>query len=463
MDGLGQKIVKAFPWIFNRSLFWKVGFIVGFCTFVNLVVTIYLYYKLGMKDPVFEVALYVQVFVSFVLLVWGAIGFYYMVKRPLDRISKLILRFLDNQEEFLKSGFSIVKHYAMDEIGTLVEATNRLLENFTSLYVFKHTIENDEDPQTVYERLGWILENKVGLKEFIIYEVSNSQNTMKVVYSRPVDAMYSVDKLFDSNKCRAKRTGEIITNFSFPGICKQFVASSGKYHWCIPMISGSSCVGVVEIRFSDPGDFASLDALKKKVYLAKTYIEEATPVIEAKRYAESLKEQTFKDALTGLYNRRFLEAMIDNLVAQITRRESVLGILMCDLDFFKSVNDKYGHDAGDLVLKQTAEILKNNVRKSDFVIRFGGEEFLILLVDVSEGKSLDIAEKLRKEVEIYDFKIPQGIVKRTISIGVSEFPIDTQMIWEAIKYADVALYKAKEFGRNRVVRFVREFWISEEY
>ncbi len=141
----------------------------------------------------------------------------------------------------------------------------------------------------------------------------------------------------------------------------------------------------------------------------------------------------------------------------------MLGILMCDLDYFKSINDKYGHDVGDLVLKETARLLSENVRKADLVVRFGGEEFLILLVDVREGEAEKVAEKLRKIVETYEFKTPKGTLKRTISIGVSEFPVDTSAIWEAIKFADVALYKAKEAGRNKVIRFRQEFWTEEEY
>lgn len=185
--------------------------------------------------------------------------------------------------------------------------------------------------------------------------------------------------------------------------------------------------------------------------------------IESKRFAEALKEQTYRDPLTNLYNRRFLEGIIDNLVAQILRRGTGLGVLMCDLDYFKSINDKYGHDVGDLVLKETSQLLAGNVRKSDLVVRFGGEEFLVLLLDIKEGEAEKVAEKLRKAIELYEFKTPKGIIRRTISIGVSEFPQDTSAIWEAIKFADIALYKAKEAGRNKVMRFRKEFWTEEEY
>jgi diguanylate cyclase (GGDEF)-like protein len=388
-----------------------------------------------------------------------------MVIKPLKRVVSHLRRFIENQEEVLKSDIRLQKYYAKDEIGDLVDVVNDLLDSFRILHIFKQNIENYEDSGTIYERLGWVLKELVGFDEFIIYEVSNSQNSMRIVYSTPPDVAYNADKLFDASRCRARRTGEIVSSITFPGICKYFAYSGEKCHFCIPMMSGSNCVGVVELHLPMFNEGCSCDrrTIETKLNIAKIYIDEATPVIEAKRYAESLKEQAFKDTLTGLYNRRFLEAIIDNLAAQVLRRETVLGILMCDLDFFKSVNDKYGHDAGDLVLKQTAQVIKDSVRKSDIVVRFGGEEFLVLLVDVEKNKAVDVAEKIRKNIEIYDFKIPQGIVKRTISIGVSEFPTDADAIWEAIKYADVALYKAKEFGRNRVVRFVPEFWQKEEY
>jgi len=131
---------------------------------------------------------------------------------------------------------------------------------------------------------------------------------------------------------------------------------------------------------------------------------------------------------------------------------------MCDVDFFKKVNDEYGHDVGDEVLVGVAKILKENVPKSDVVARFGGEEFLILLVDIRKGEAERVAEKLRQKVEGTYFETKAGSLKKTISIGVSEFPVDSKGIWQVIKFADVALYKAKQLGRNRVVRFRPEMW-----
>lgn len=136
---------------------------------------------------------------------------------------------------------------------------------------------------------------------------------------------------------------------------------------------------------------------------------------------------------------------------------------MCDLDYFKQVNDVYGHNIGDAVLKETALVIKKNVRDSDLVIRFGGEEFLVLLIDINEGDAVQVAEKIRTNVQETKIKVPDGTLKKTISLGVSEFPVDTESFWQSIKYADVALYKAKETGRNKYIRFVRDMWTEEQF
>lgn len=135
---------------------------------------------------------------------------------------------------------------------------------------------------------------------------------------------------------------------------------------------------------------------------------------------------------------------------------------MCDLDYFKQVNDTYGHNVGDIVLKETSAVIHRSVRKSDIVIRFGGEEFLVVLLDISEGESVTIAEKIRFNIEQYKIQIPEGIIQKTISLGISEFPSDTDKLWGCIKYADVALYRAKDEGRNRCVRFTKDMWKEEQ-
>ena len=116
-----------------------------------------------------------------------------------------------------------------------------------------------------------------------------------------------------------------------------------------------------------------------------------------------------------------------------------------------------------MVLRETSSVIKKTVRDADLVIRFGGEEFLVVLMDIQEGDTMKVSEKIRTNMQETRIKVTDGILKKTISLGISEFPCDTQSFWQAIKFADVALYKAKETGRNRAVRFIMDMWKEEQF
>lgn len=145
------------------------------------------------------------------------------------------------------------------------------------------------------------------------------------------------------------------------------------------------------------------------------------------------------------------------------RKNRTMGFLMTDIDFFKLVNDEYGHQAGDQILKQVATVIRSQIRDSDLLIRYGGEEFLIILMESEPKTTEEIAEKIRLTVEQHRFTLPDGvIINKTMSIGVADFPKDVDTMFQAIKFADVALYEAKQAGRNKVVRFKIEMWKTIE-
>jgi diguanylate cyclase (GGDEF)-like protein len=130
---------------------------------------------------------------------------------------------------------------------------------------------------------------------------------------------------------------------------------------------------------------------------------------------------------------------------------------MIDIDYFKMVNDTYGHDVGDKVIKVLADVLLSSIREADIAFRFGGEEFLILLHNCTKEGVEEVAQKIRQNFEKQVIEAnPSKRFTKTLSIGTSLFPQDTDAIWKAIKYADIALYKAKNSGRNKVVTFSAE-------
>ncbi len=170
---------------------------------------------------------------------------------------------------------------------------------------------------------------------------------------------------------------------------------------------------------------------------------------------EQLKHLAVHDQLTGVYNRNKLKEIVDLQTGDLTAFSGLdVCFLLIDIDFFKKVNDKYGHEAGDKVLVWLAGILKNEVRGTDYVIRWGGEEFLIIITGCAVDNAERIAEKIRASVESSD----NGVCKSTISIGVSEYVGGDYSV--CVKQADDALYQAKNTGRNKVVVYSADELVS---
>ncbi|MCX8027788.1 MAG: diguanylate cyclase [Thermodesulfovibrionales bacterium] len=352
-----------------------------------------------------------------------------------------------------------------DELGDLTKEFNNLIDTIQSITNFKRVIEEDESVYDIYIRLGNVFIEHLKLESCVIYEITDSGKGLSIVYPPGAEGMelYCKKDIFsEADLCRVKRTGHIVSSAEYPQICKYYLEPLKMTHVCFPVIVSGKVACIIQITCGKL-NYCDINILRNKISRAQQFIREVQPVLEAKKLMRELKESSIRDPLTGLYNRRYLEESYDKLVSGTFRRGTNLGLLMCDLDFFKQVNDVYGHDAGDIILKETANVLKNSVRGADIVIRFGGEEFLIILVDTTIGSSIMVAEKIRQRIEETTIQIRTEVLKKTISIGVSEFPKDTENFWEAIKYADVALYKAKEMGRNRVVRFEPSMWQEESY
>lgn len=167
----------------------------------------------------------------------------------------------------------------------------------------------------------------------------------------------------------------------------------------------------------------------------------------------SFKQQAITDGLTGLYNRRFFNEEIEREIARSYRHFLRMSLILLDVDHFKKYNDTNGHQAGDLVLKKVAAVLRNETRVCDMECRYGGEEFALILPETNKAQALMIAEKLRRQIEETEFphqnRQPSGNL--TASLGVATFPDDAVNSKDLIDTADAGLYKAKEQGRNCVV------------
>ncbi len=177
------------------------------------------------------------------------------------------------------------------------------------------------------------------------------------------------------------------------------------------------------------------------------------------KYIESLtesykiyKQEAKRDFLTGLNNVRQFDKLYNEVLDSIEVKYEMISLLYIDIDYFKKINDTYGHKEGDIVLKKFGEILTNTCRNTDIVSRNGGEEFSVILIDCPPSMAIEIAERIRKNVESTTIELSNGLTLNiTVSIGVASYPSQTSDLESLREKADMALYEAKKRGRNEVV------------
>lgn len=182
----------------------------------------------------------------------------------------------------------------------------------------------------------------------------------------------------------------------------------------------------------------------------------ATDVTAWREMEVQLKEQALTDELTGLHNRRYFNQTGPTEITRALRYNRSLSLLVLDIDHFKTVNDTYGHDVGDMVLKNLAAMLRQRFRMMDSVIRIGGEEFVVMMPETSVESAMEIAEQCRRDVEMSSVLVGGDLIRFTISIGVAGFDTPMTSLLDLLRAADQALYQAKFSGRNRVILYSAE-------
>jgi diguanylate cyclase (GGDEF)-like protein len=208
--------------------------------------------------------------------------------------------------------------------------------------------------------------------------------------------------------------------------------------------------GIELLKTDQPKD--ELDHLRNNLVDTALTISRLLSELEEKN--RKLQELAYYDPLTGLPNRRFFFEHANLIFEEVKRYEKPLSLLVMDIDHFKKINDTYGHDVGDLVLKTFAGVLRGIVRQSDICARFGGEEFVVLLPNTDLEGAKVLAERIRTAVAKNPVEHSSIVIVFTVSIGISQYRKGMQSIDELIKEADIALYRAKEGGRNRVEVFI---------
>jgi diguanylate cyclase (GGDEF)-like protein len=237
-------------------------------------------------------------------------------------------------------------------------------------------------------------------------------------------------------------------------LCRHFVLRSETGYLCVPLVVQGETLGVLSLTGLSSGKGESPGSQKS---LAVTVGEDIKLSLFNLRLREKLREQATRDPLTGLYNRRYLE---DSLARELhrTNREGVpLCVAMLDLDYLKKLNDTFGHDAGDRVLRELGRVLSEKLRKSDISCRFGGEEFVLVLPGSTIEDARNRVEEIRLLVKNLQIRHDDQVLGRvTVSGGLASSPEHGSTPEELLRAADEALYAAKESGRDRVLPFQKK-------
>lgn len=317
---------------------------------------------------------------------------------------------------------------------------------------------------TLLAKLGEILQSCIGKDEIFaaalgfapkIFPASpgamallNSERSLAEIAGSWHDCHLPVT-IFEPNACWALRTGQphLVVAGDTTARCAHAAGVDHTY-LCIPILAQGEALGILHFQATDEAPTVADSELSFKT----TFASQLGLSVANVRLREALRTQSIRDPLTGLYNRRYLEETLQRESRRAVRAECALGVLMLDLDHFKSFNDTYGHDAGDAVLRETAALLVRSVRAEDIICRFGGEEFVIILPMADLKTSQARAERIRSRMaELAVMHQGNALGPTTVSIGVAELPRHGTSGKDLLAAADAALYRAKEQGRDQVI------------
>jgi len=282
--------------------------------------------------------------------------------------------------------------------------------------------------------------------------INSSRNMVETVSSWSAnDLGPGIAEIFPPETCCGLRSGQL--RWRAHGAsqidCSHFIGSTPGCYLCVPLVAHGDTIGVLYIGCPHEAD---REIVENRTEGIRQLVQLTAMALASLEMRKKMEHQSIRDGLTGLFNRHFLEIALERELARATRRKGSLAVLMIDIDHFKKLNDQFGHSAGDAVLKEVAHTFSTCVRTEDLVCRYGGEEFTIILPDITSEAAFNRAEVIRKAVANLRTELDNDLYSSiTISIGAAIFPQDGQTSELLLRHADAALYRAKREGRNRVI------------
>ncbi len=341
-----------------------------------------------------------------------------------------------------------------DELGKLARAFNRMAERLQKrqhqdklIAGFSETLQTCLALDEAYHATERFCAELFPGTHGALYLINASRNLMEEVTAW---GEHQGESVFAPQDCRALRAGHpyAVEN---PGDlpCAHLPQPPPTVSLCVPLTGQNETLGLLHLRAAHP---ARPEAVLDQRDIAFAVADQLALSLGNLRLREVLRQQSIRDPLTGLFNRRYLEETLQRELARAERHGQPTSVILLDIDHFKRFNDDYGHDAGDAVLRSVAEVLRKAVRAEDIACRYGGEEFVLLMPGAGVDIACERAERVRAAVAASALAhADQPLGPLSISAGVASYPDHGDTAERLIKAADIALYKAKRSGRNRVL------------
>ncbi|EDZ63016.1 diguanylate cyclase [Sulfurimonas gotlandica GD1] len=365
-------------------------------------------------------------------------------KTVADMLNSMLEKLQHTFEELDKKVYVFIKNKNYVKEPDPLVNINSTIERLSDIYKFKQTIENDKELEDIYNRIASVLKDRFKLDDFTMIEIDTMNKIKKIVYTEEECHCQVLN-----GECRADRIHASVDSSIFKNSCELYKLEATEYI-CTPYTISNELTLVLTIVTRDEKTTEYVRSITSDI---EDYITTARPAIISKKLMQTLNKMARVDQLTDMYNRKFLDEFADVSIPQAVRAGTSYGVLMVDIDYFKMINDNYGHDVGDEAIRIISGVIKKSIRKADIAIRYGGEEFLVLLYNCEANNIVQIANSIRTEFSKQKIYANGESFSKTLSVGCSSFPKDSESIWKCIKFADISLYQAKEGGRNQVVAF----------
>ncbi len=375
-------------------------------------------------------------------------------KSVANLLNTLLEKLQHTLEELDRKVYIFIKNKNYIKETDPLKNVNNTIDRLSAIYKFKQTIENDKELQDIYDRIAYVLKEHFKLDDFTLTEIDNATGDKKIVYT-----INNCHCGILEGECRANRISANVDSSVFAKSCSLYNDKEDEDYICTPYTISTDLTLVLTIVTKSKEETTRVREIMTDI---EDYITTARPAIVSKKLMQMLNLMARVDQLTGMYNRKFLDEFVEVSAPQAARAKTNYALLMIDIDYFKMINDTYGHDVGDDAIRIVSRVIKDNIRKSDIAVRYGGEEFLVLLYNCNEENILKIANNIRTNFAKETIPANNETFSKTLSVGCSVFPTDSDSIWKCIKFADMSLYEAKQTGRNRVVKFSKELLEKED-